>query len=280
MAVLQVRKVELLMSAFVHSSVWNVPYQRNPFFTGREDILLSLHSALAADKTATLVDAQALNGLGGIGKTQAAVEYAYRYTSEYPEAVLWVRAISREVLSLDFLNIAELLNLPEKSEQDLDLIIAAVQRWMKDHSRWLLVLDNVGTPALVEEFLPTAHRGHILLTTRVQAVRAIANPIRVEKWSPDVGAMFLLRRVKTIALRGQLDHAAPPDRDAARAIAQEMDGLPLALEQAGAYIEMTSCELSTYLDLFRRRRSALLKRGSSFDDGHPESVVTTFSLSF
>ena len=280
MAVLQVRKVELLMSAFVHSSVWNVPYQRNPFFTGREDILLSLHSVLAADTTATLVDAQALSGLGGIGKTQAAVEYAYRYASEYPEAILWVRANSREVLASDFVGIAELLALPEKSEQDLELTIAAVLRWMKDHSRWLLVLDNVETQALAEEFLPTAHRGHILLTTRAQAVRAIANPIRVEIWTPDMGALFLLRRTKIIALHHELKHAAPSVRDIARAIAQEMDGLPLALEQAGAYIEMTSCDLSTYLALYRRRRSALLKRGSSFDDGHPESVTTTFSLSF
>ena len=266
------------MSTSAHLLVWNVPYKRNPFFTGREDILLSLHSALAADKTAALVDAQALSGLGGIGKTQAAVEYTYRYASEYPEAILWVRASSREVLVSDLVGVAELLALPEKSEQDLDLIIAAVQRWMKEHSRWLLVLDNVENLAFVEEFLPTTHRGHILLTTRAQAVRATANPIRVEKWTPDVAALFLLRRIKIIALHDELDHAAPSDRNTAREIAQEMDGLPLALEQAGAYIEMTSRDLSTYLALYRRRRSTLLKRGSSSEDSHPESVSTTFSL--
>jgi Tetratricopeptide repeat/NB-ARC domain len=268
------------MPASASFSIWNVPYRRNPFFTGHEDILQSLYTALTVDKTAALVDAQALTGLAGIGKTQAAVEYAYRYASDYPEAILWARADSREVLTADFASIAELLDLPEKMEQDLTLVLAAVKRWMKDRTHWLLILDNVEKPALIDEFLPTAHRGHILLTTRAQSVRFLANNIRVEKWSPDVGALFLLRRTKMIALRDELDHAAPTDRDTAKEISQELDGLPLALEQAGAYIETSSCDLSTYLALYRRRRSILLKRGSSFGESHPQSVVTTFSLSF
>ena len=72
-------------------SIWNVPYRRNPFFTGREDVLNNLHEALTAGKTAALTQSQAIIGLGGIGKTQTAVEYAYRYGSEY-QAVLWVKA--------------------------------------------------------------------------------------------------------------------------------------------------------------------------------------------
>ena len=90
------------------SSIWNIPYQRNPFFTGREDILKYLHDTLTTDKTAALTQPQAITGLGGIGKTQTAVEYAYRYASEY-QAVLWARADSREELLLDFMSIANLL---------------------------------------------------------------------------------------------------------------------------------------------------------------------------
>ncbi len=262
------------------SSVWNVPYQRNPFFTGREDTLQLLYDALTIDKAVALVDPQALSGLGGIGKTQAIVEYAYRHASDYPEAILWVRTDSREVLVSDFVSIADLLDLPEKEEQDLNLVVAAVQRWMKDHTHWLLILDNVEHPALLHEFLPMAHRGHIVLTTRAQGVRTLANTIRLKQWTPDVGAWFLLRRTELIPLHHTLIEATPADYDTAREISQELDGLPLALEQAGAYIASTHCDLSTYLNLYRRRRASLLKRGSGFNSDHPESVVTTFSLSF
>lgn len=95
-------------------SIWNVPHRRNPFFTGREDILKNLHTTLTEGKTATLTQPQAISGLGGIGKTQIAIEYAYRYGYEY-RAVLWVKADSREVLISDLVSIADPLDLPEKN---------------------------------------------------------------------------------------------------------------------------------------------------------------------
>ncbi len=73
------------------TSRWNVPFLRNPYFTGREQFLVSLHRTLAAEKTVALSQTRAISGLGGIGKTQIAIEYAYRYAREY-EAVLWVQA--------------------------------------------------------------------------------------------------------------------------------------------------------------------------------------------
>ncbi len=80
---------------------WNVPFSRNPYFTGRQQVLEKLHEALTAQETVALTQTRAISGLGGIGKTQAAVEYAYRYTYEY-EAALWVRADSSEALTSDF----------------------------------------------------------------------------------------------------------------------------------------------------------------------------------
>jgi hypothetical protein len=233
---------------------WTVPYQRNPFFTGREDSLKNLYETLRIGKTAALVQPRALSGLGGIGKTQSAVEYAYRYYSDYPEAILWVRSESHETLISDFVAIASALDLPEKDEQDQNRVVDAVKRWLKDHADWLLVFDNVDDLALIKNFMPSARRGHILLTTRIQALGGVAQGVEMEKMEPEEGALLLLRRANIIAPEAFLEAAPEADRALAMNISQVMDGLPLALDQAGAYIEETRCNLSDYLDFYQQRR--------------------------
>jgi NB-ARC domain len=161
--------------------IWNVPYRRNPFFTGREDVLKNLHTTLIEGNTAALTQPQAISGLGGIGKTQVAVEYAYRNANEY-QAVLWVKADSREVLISDFVSIADPLDLPEKNEQDQNRVVNAVKRWLQNHVDWLLILDNVEELEIIDEFVPPAVKGHILLTTRAQAT-GTANSAGIENLS-------------------------------------------------------------------------------------------------
>jgi len=115
---------ELGLIQYDTSPTWNIPYRRNPFFTGREKLLTLLHEKLTTNNAAALTQVQAISGLGGIGKTQIAVEYAYRYRDEY-HIVLWVRAAARVSLIADFVTIAGLLHLPEKDEQDQKIVIAA-----------------------------------------------------------------------------------------------------------------------------------------------------------
>src|SRR5437016_12408766 len=143
------------------------------FFTGREDSLTRLRDTLTAGTTAALTQPQGLSGLGGIGKTQTAIEYAYRYRAEY-QAILWVRADSQGVLISEFVQIARHLDLPEKNEQDQNRIVEAVLRWLHIHTDWLLILDNAEDVAITAPFVPLASRGHILLTTRAQAMGGIA----------------------------------------------------------------------------------------------------------
>jgi len=260
-------------------SIWNVPYRRNEYFTGREDVLAHLHHSLQADNLAALTQPQSISGLGGIGKTQTALEFAYRYQREY-RAVLWARADSSAVLTSDFVSIAHLLNVPEKDEQDQNRIVEAVMRWLRINSHWLLILDNVEDVAVAAPFIPLASRGHILLTTRTQALGGIAQHIKVQKMSPEMGALLLLRRASLLPSGSSLDATNGDGRTQAIEISRVLGGLPLALDQAGAYIKETPCSLSDYLTLYQARAADLLHaRGGTHSD-YPDSVATTWSLSF
>jgi hypothetical protein len=260
------------------SSTWNVPYLHNPFFTGREELLKQLHDNLTQNKAAALNQAQAIHGLGGIGKTQTAVEYAYRCREDY-RYVLWVNAATRDELITSFDALAALLNLPERQEQDRTKIVVAVKQWFTTHHGWLLIVDNADDLAMAGDFLPTGGKGHLLLTTRAHAIGPLANGIEVEKLDSQQGMLLLLRRARVLALDVPLDDAPPEDRTAAEAIVQEMDVLPLALDQAGAFIEETGCSVSGYLDRYRQRQDLLLKRRGGTGKDHPEPVATTWSLS-
>jgi tetratricopeptide (TPR) repeat protein len=259
--------------------LWNIPYRRNPFFTGREDILERLAAVLRTGNTAALTQPQTISGLGGIGKTQSAVEYTYRYANDY-QAVLWVTAATRDTLILSFLDLARLLNLPEKDVQDQTITVQAVKQWLEQHDDWLLIVDNADDLALAEEFLPTAGTGHILLTTRAQAPGSFAEGMNVEQMDTQEGMLLLLRRAKVLAKEAPLSQAHETDRAAAERIVQALDGLPLALDQAGAYIEETQCSVSAYLASYQQRQAELLQLRGGTGKEHPEPVATTWSLSF
>src|SRR5437762_4835878 len=131
-------------------SIWNVPFPQNLFFIGREDLLTQLHDQLQKGRTAAL--SQAISGLGGVGKTQLAVEYTYRFHQDY-QAVLWAHAESPETLISSYTEIATLLNLPVKDTQEQTVIIQAVKVWLQNQRDWLLILDNADELDILSTFL-------------------------------------------------------------------------------------------------------------------------------
>src|SRR5262249_26069328 len=153
------------------------PFPRNLFFVGREDLLTRLHTQLHKGRTAAL--SQTISGLGGVGKTQLAVEYAYRYYQEY-QAVLWAHAESVEMLTSSYTEIATLLNLPAKDSKEQAVIIQAVKAWLQNHKDWLLILDNADELDILPAFLPPRLGGHVIITTRAVASGRFARRLLVE----------------------------------------------------------------------------------------------------
>jgi tetratricopeptide (TPR) repeat protein len=258
---------------------WNVPYLRNPFFTGREHLLEDLHHYLSQAGTAALTQPSAITGMGGIGKTQIAIEYAYRHRDDY-NYVLWVNVANQETALEGFAAIARLLHLPEEHEQDLLKVREAVLHWLNQHDSWLLILDNADDLNLASDFVPTGGRGHILLTTREHAVRALALPIEVTGMNVDEGTLMLLRRANILSNDTSLDQITLEERETARTIVQEMDGLPLALDQAGAYIEEKKSTLKKYLEIYLKRGAHSLKERGRHSKDYRMSVATTWLLNF
>ncbi len=267
--------------------LFTVPFRRDPFFTGREEILARLHSLLAANQPTALTQPPAISGLGGIGKTQTAIEYAHQHRDDYSH-ILWIHSATQQEIISDFLQLAATLNLPEKNAPDQNLIVNAVKRWLETTPGWLLIFDNADDLELAAQYLPAQSRSHpehpgrILLTTRAQTPGGIAQKIDLKTLASEEGALLLLRRASLLAPNAPIKQASPNDLTTARQIASELDGLPLALNQAGGYIEEKQCGLAKYLELYRTHGVELLKRRGKQANlfGHPDPVATTWRLSF
>ena len=250
-------------------AVWNLPFGRSPSFTGRVEELDRLRQVFrGAGPGATF---QALHGLGGIGKTQLAVEYAYRFAADY-DAVWWVRAEEPATLSADFADLALALRLPGRNEADQRVSIEAVRQWLARNGRWLVVFDSVREPRDVAPYLTPAGSGHVLVTSRHASWRGVAMPLWVRGLKRGDAVALLLSR------SGSGDHAHGADAAPALALAEALGDLPLALAQAGAYVEETGTTLAAYLELFRARQQALLRRGAEGETA--PTVATTWDIAF
>jgi len=265
----------------------NLPFLPNPFFTGRESELLLIAQLFEQSARIAITQPISISGLGGIGKTQLAFEYAHRCHPHIYRCVFWVNASDKASLEASYLTLAHLLKLPEEREREVDRIVQAVKIWLEGHPHWLLILDNADDLELARSYLPAKPRGHILLTTRSQIVGTLATVIQVETLSPEDGLLFFLRRCGVLPVGTVVESIAPSIRHAAGEIVALLSGHPLALDQAGAYIEETSdpelCVRGTafteHRQLHQEQRRLLLKRRGDLASEHPESVALTLEIS-
>jgi tetratricopeptide (TPR) repeat protein len=241
--------------------VANLP-PRNPAFTGRVELLDQLHASLRPGQTAAVVQvrAQAVHGLGGVGKTQLALKYAHRHQGDY-DLLWWVTADPAAAIPGQLVALARRLGVPEATQQAETVQVLWDE--LRGRNRWLLVYDNAEDPADLRPWWPP-DSGRVLVTSRNPAWAGLAAAIPLD---------VLPRREATAFLRRRLGRDDP----AFEALATALGDLPLGLEQAAAYLDETATGVADYLDLLRDRAQELFALGRLATT--EQTIATTWTVS-
>ncbi|MGQ0774073.1 MAG: FxSxx-COOH system tetratricopeptide repeat protein [Pseudonocardiales bacterium] len=239
-------------------AVWNVG-PRNPGFVGRDATLVQLRERLVSGGTAGV---QALHGVGGVGKTQMAIEYAYRYAGAYD--VVWsVSAEETGLIAEQYAALAVELGLTPP-QTDTASAIGALRAYLRGQGRWLLILDSAESPADLRAWLPVGP-GHILITSRNPGWGELAARVAVD----------VLPRPESV----KLIHLSRPSAGKAEAdrLAEELGDLPLALAQAAGFLAETGIPVEQYLELLETQAETLLDENPP--QSHPLSLTAAIRVS-
>jgi tetratricopeptide (TPR) repeat protein len=243
--------------------VWRVP-TRNAVFTGRAEVLEQLHDRLVGTSMA-VVAPMALHGLGGVGKTQVALEYAHRYMADY-DLIWWINAEQDELINPVLAPMAQSLGI--RSRDSIPETAQAVRealRLGRPYDRWLLIFDNADSPGEVKEFFPGGP-GHVIVTTRNPAWSTVAEPLEIDVFSREESLDLLRRRVSGLSVE-----------DATR-VAEALGDLPLAIEQAGAWLAETGMPAVEYVDRLESQLAVAMDLSQPSD--YPSTVAATWRVSF
>ncbi|KAM5357330.1 hypothetical protein ACJZ2D_016378 [Fusarium nematophilum] len=229
---------------------WVVPFGRNDGFVGREDILRLLLDRIPPSVNKNACQRTVIEGLGGVGKTQIALEAAYRLRHAHPLcSVFWVPAIDATTFENAYRYIGQVLGVAGIDEDKAD-VKALVKTALsdKDAGQWLLIVDNADDPKLMfgpvglSDHLPSSMDGSILFTTRTSEVTVRLDPADV------VRTTKMSREEATEMLRVRLTEGQMQDTASLSDLLDFLDDLPLAIKQASAYISRTGMATTRYLE--------------------------------
>ena len=252
----------------------NLPFASlGTLFAGRDEDLAELHNALLGAKGAPV----ALHGLGAIGKTRLAIEYAWSREAVY-SALLFVSASDGAALNagLAGLTAFEILDLPEKEARDDATKITAVLRWLESNPTWLMILDNVDDRAAVAEvakLMPRFKGGHVVVTARASNFPAGVRKLELSTLDEDAAAQFLLDRTEADRSKSKDDTGAGAD------VGAGTWRPPLGLEQAGAHISTDRIGFARYLRLWSHSREKALAWADATVTGSDRTLATTWATS-
>jgi tetratricopeptide (TPR) repeat protein len=224
--------------------VWNLP-PRNPGFTGRDSYLQAIRDRLDAGGRAVV---QALQGMGGVGKTQIVIEYAYRFASDY-DLVWWIAAERSELIPDQ---VAALANAHSGLTPGGSTSSAAraVIAGLRSQDRWLLIFDNATCAEDVRSWLPGSSSGHVLITSRQYGWEELAAPVEVDVFARAESGALLQSRIGWLTDVDEIDQ-----------LAEALGDLPLGVVQAANYLRDTGVPVHGYLDLLGTHADQILAEG-------------------
>jgi len=267
------RKISAMLSP-EKSIIQNLPFPSLcSLFKGREKELEKLDEHLRKQGAAAITQPKAISGLGGLGKTRLAVEYAWRRHDEF-NAFLFVRADTPSSLSANLAALAgpDILDLLEQKLENEEERKQAVLRWLRQHRGWLLIIDNVDTresAKAVEELIPKIPGGQVIITSRLTEWSGAVQCSSLDVISLSDAAAFIVDRTKD-------RHQLPNDQALAEKLAQHLGCLPLALEQAAAYINRRRRTLDEYLKELENNVTKVLEWYDTRIMSYPSSIATTW----
>ncbi|WP_338702378.1 FxSxx-COOH system tetratricopeptide repeat protein [Streptomyces sp. Q6] len=241
----------------------NVP-PKNPNFTGREILLEAVEEQLRQKETAAVLP-HALHGMGGVGKSQIAIEYVYRHSAEY-NVIWWVPSERESLILASLAELAGVLGL--NTGPQANTAVPAVQealRTGKPHDNWLLIFDNAEDIDAVRAYFPSGGPGKIIVTSRNRDWERVATPLSVDVFDRSESIALLQRRAPDLS-----------DQDADQ-LAEALGDLPLAIEQAGAWHAATGMPVAEHLELLAQRRLEILDLDPNPD--YPVPVAAAWNLS-
>lgn len=247
--------------------VWgNVP-PRNPNFTGRESLLRDLHDRLAVERE-TAVLPHAIHGMGGVGKSQVAIEYVHRHRGDY-DLIWWIPAEHDGQILSALTALARRLGLEVRDIGEANTAVPAVREALSTGStpyqNWLLVFDNAEDLSEVRPHFPTGGAGKILVTSRNPEWAEVARSLEVNVFTRTESKIFLTKRTPELT------------EEEADRLAEALGDLPLAVEQAAAWRVATGMSVDQYLQLLEEKRIELLALGTS--PNYELSVAAAWNVS-
>ena len=244
--------------------VWEKVPKRNPNFTGRTDLLTQLRKSINT-VTAVVAQPQALQGLGGVGKTQLAIEYAWQYRAHY-DLVWWISADQPVLVPSSLAAMGQVLGLPPATgaEQATQAVLRTLESGVP-YKSWLVIFDNAEEPDYIRDFLPRGP-GHVLITSRNSRWSDHEPTIQVDVFRREESVDFLRKR-----LSGTVSEAE------AALLAERLGDLPLALEQAAALLARTLMSVEEYVGLLEEQAGRLLSLEKA--PTYPQSMTAAWQLS-